>query len=273
MDLLAKELQRKKQALARAKEETSVPAFLLGEKRKFLRVGDIRRAEEEAREREEEERRRRQRQQHQQQENTDSKSKAKVKIGSDHAVPATTVHDSSASHRPIKTKRPRTEASSHAMSQSEQQTSGLLDKVKEAPLVPSSSQRFSSEELTKKFRALGLPVRYFGETPSQRLTRFEQALNDQTNRLQGLSEKEEFRLGKGHGIRNPFLEKDKTSNTQFVHDDSGKADYEEGARKSKTQDQQEEKEEEKEEDDSDDPHKQIYKFLKGLLGITQQSFD
>ena len=63
----------------------------------------------------------------------------------------------------------------------------------------------------------GLPIRLFGETYKERVRRLEQALQEQTMFLQGASEMDEFRLGRGHGIRNPFLEKDKEEDTSNQH--------------------------------------------------------
>ena len=72
----------------------------------------------------------------------------------------------------------------------------------------SDPSSLSSKTITARLRVYGLPVRYFGETHEIRLQWLQEALEKETQMLQGLSEMEEFRLGKGHGIRNQFLERD-----------------------------------------------------------------
>jgi pre-mRNA-splicing factor 18 len=108
----------------------------------------------------------------------------------------------------------------------------------------------------QQLRALGLPIRLFGEDGAGRLERLRHATEQQQHIMAGLSEMDEFRLGSGHGIRNPFLESKKeqqeTLQQSVAHEDSGK-------RKVR-------KEEDNNEDSNDDdPHKRIYRFFKGLL--------
>lgn len=67
----------------------------------------------------------------------------------------------------------------------------------------------SSDIIAKKLRSLGLPIRLFGEVSDvQCYNRYRVA---KVNLLASKAEIEidEFRLGSGHGIRNPFLGKDK----------------------------------------------------------------
>jgi pre-mRNA-splicing factor 18 len=89
-----------------------------------------------------------------------------------------------------------------------------------------------------------------------RLLRLRDALEKQTKTLASLSEKDEYRLGSGHGIRNPFLEKDEAQASAVMEKPN---ELTEGAPTSK------ETVEQADEDDSSDPHKRIYKFFKGLL--------
>lgn len=120
-------------------------------------------------------------------------------------------------------------------------------------------------QVTERFRSLGLPVRLFGERTAvlddgtyedqDRLLRLQVALENQSKTLASLSEKDEYRLGSGHGIRNPFLEKDEAERSILQEEEEGT----EGAPAAK------ETVEQADEDDSSDPHKRIYRFFKGLL--------
>ena len=104
--------------------------------------------------------------------------------------------------------------------------------------------------ITTEFRSYGLPIRLFGETDLERRERLQEARKAQKETLASLSEKEEFRLGKGHGIRNPFLEKNEGADSIPTNNAPTK----------KT-----EKEDNWTADDETDPPKKIYRYLKGLL--------
>lgn len=113
--------------------------------------------------------------------------------------------------------------------------------------------KMSPEDVTQRLRSLGYPIKLFGESSWERLKRLRKALDEQKNVQAVSSEMDEFRLGKGHGIRNPFLEKEKDS----------KNEAEVGV-----EDAGEEKEAKKDEGDDmneDDPHKRVYKYFKNLL--------
>jgi pre-mRNA-splicing factor 18 len=98
----------------------------------------------------------------------------------------------------------------------------------------------------------------------------QEALDQRTKALQGLSELEEFRLGKGHGIRNTFLEREKDNNASS----SAKKQKTGGASNTETDDAAKDDKKEKDDtddvDDQSDPPKYIYKFLKGLLKDWEQ---
>jgi pre-mRNA-splicing factor 18 len=67
----------------------------------------------------------------------------------------------------------------------------------------------TSDQITMALRELGIPVRLFGETnDEQRLIRLEAANENKRFIMAGMSDIDDFKLGSGHGIRNPFLEKD-----------------------------------------------------------------
>lgn len=121
----------------------------------------------------------------------------------------------------------------------------------------------SPQEVTEKLRVMGLPVRLFGEVSNQggdeaRRNRLRQALAQLNETLAGLKEKDEFRLEKGHSIRNTFLEKDDAEATRANELLAGGTATKEENRTPK----------EKTEKDNTlptDPHKRIYKYFKGLL--------
>mmetsp|Transcript_15463 Transcript_15463/g.29174 ORF Transcript_15463/g.29174 Transcript_15463/m.29174 type:complete len:454 (-) Transcript_15463:1613-2974(-) len=67
----------------------------------------------------------------------------------------------------------------------------------------------TSDQITTALRELGIPVRLFGETNDEhRLIRLESAKENKRLIMAGMSDIDDFKLGSGHGIRNPFLEKD-----------------------------------------------------------------
>lgn len=115
--------------------------------------------------------------------------------------------------------------------------------------------QLSPEDVTRQFRLLGLPVRLFGEDQTNRIDRLKKSLAEHKETLVSLSEMEEFRLGKGHGIRNPFLQKEKEDKPSGEHT----------ATETKPQHHQEPKQDDEDGLESTDPHKRIYRYFKGLL--------
>jgi pre-mRNA-splicing factor 18 len=113
-------------------------------------------------------------------------------------------------------------------------------------------------ELTNKLRQFGLPIRLFGEVDddanNSRWMRLREALAVQHQQLASMTEQNEFRLAHGHGIRNPFLERNEdvtavdatTTEEKKPKNDKAIADQEE-------------------EDVSNDPNKRIHRYWKGLL--------
>ena len=221
MDLLKKELERKKKVLedARKSETTAVGG-------KYLKAGELRRMQEEQEEaerlkrkkhvegRELTKRRRTEEEAEERKADTEAKSKEKQKSPS-------------------------------------RNVSSEQDGSKQQ--VQSISQ-LSSEEITQRFRAMGLPVLLFGERingEEPRMERLRKALVEHKETLATLSEKEEFRLASEHATRNVFLEKDEDEKQVAVASDSkGK---------------QREEEKDDGENLTTDPHKRIYKYFKGLL--------
>jgi pre-mRNA-splicing factor 18 len=256
MDLLQRELHRKRQALERAKAEASFGSGggdehdkETSKKRKYLKLSDLRRIEEE----EEEKERLRRIQQEKMGEDVVDKSAEKI--------------SSSSSNKKVRregTKKARNERKKSVSTVAETKTkSRVPDDTQNAEDGHSISNTSSSADITRQLRQMGLVVRFYGESNEARMKRLKDALEQQSKALQGLSELEEFRLGKGHGIRNPFLEREKEQQQSFAKDHgkdpTRENDNAEGkAGKAKAEDDEDE-------DDQSDPPKLIYKFLKGLL--------
>lgn len=126
--------------------------------------------------------------------------------------------------------------------------------------LESSTMKLSAAEIKKRLRALGYPTNLFGESTMGRLKRLRKALDEQRNVQASNEESSEFRLVCGHGIRNPFLEKDDRETTET--ENGGLVETENDMARSIDADK-------KEEHDTDlnaenDPHKRVYKYFKGL---------
>ena len=258
MDLLQRELKRKKEALLKAKEEAVAgDGSDARRKRKYLKVSDIRRIEEEEKEEE-----KRKRWRHQQ------KKKFKTKaISVSSSCLSESVRDEELGFATNKKKSKS--SASHA----------------DDPSLPSpnSSLKISTKDIkfdtspasvTRKLRQMGLVIRFFGEDNSVRIERLKRALEQQSKTLEGLSDLEEFRLGKGHGIRNPFLAENKQlkkDQKQTVGFGFGDERTSEKARIMQNQNLNNNKDKLKtditteNDEDQSDPPKIIYKYLKGLL--------
>ncbi len=259
MDLLQRELKRKKEALLKAKEEASaVKGIDARKKRKYLKVSDLRRIEDEEKEEKE-----RKRWRHQ--------MKKKLKEKSLSASSSSLSESVGDEEHDLATKKNDKSCMSHT----------------DDPSLPSSKQSLkismkdiefdtSPASVTRKLRQMGLVIRFFGEDNSVRVERLKRALEQQSKTLEGLSDLEEFRLEKGHGIRNPFL----AENKQLKKDQKQTAGFgfgdertSEKARSLENQKLNENKNKDKlktditteNEEDQSDPPKIIYKYLKGLL--------
>lgn len=278
MDLLQRELKRKKEALLKAKEGAlATSGGDARKKRKYLKVSDLRRIEEEE---QEEKERKRWRQRH--------KNKSKKTKCSDlpASLSSTSVEksgldkacDAAKSDAMTTTKKKSKSSSSSSSSNSQTKDSSSTDISPKSSLPLSmtkeknESDKTSPASITRKLRQMGLVIRYFGEGNTVRFERLKKALEHQSKTLEGLSELEEFRLGKGHGIRNPFL----AQNKQLKKDQQqltglgfgGDERSSENARlleKEKPNDDDKDDLQGENEEDQSDPPKIIYKYLKGLL--------
>ena len=282
MDLLQRELERKKQLVAKAKEEAGGSDAGSGSnnknrKRKFLRQRDLRRLEEEQEERELEEKRlEKERDQKEREEQAEAEAAA-AKAAATSLTPDEPMRKKKKLKKDKKKNKKRQQNGDKNIEESTSTTTTEVEDSKSSSgqkaITSTSSTKKSSEEISFQLRNFGLPVRYFGEKEEERLSRLDAALEQQRQALMGLSEKEEFALGKGHGIRNTFLDKDDTTANQNnllgLGRDGDKKKSSDGDSKDKTEKEKDE-DKEKEEDDKDmvgdkDPPKFIYKYLKGLL--------
>ena len=149
--------------------------------------------------------------------------------------------------------------------------------------------QYSLESMQRELRLLGLPITYFGETSvGQRLQRLQHAQTHQSKVQLQEREADEFRLKQGFGIRNTYLEKDDTNDA--VHwaasefkDEANKIDNDnDHDRNFKSKKRKETTDVESsqtninrhsqdraatttEVEEDNDKHKRIYKHFKGLL--------
>jgi len=267
MDLLHRELKRKKEALLKAKEEANSGGDER-KKRKYLKVSDLRRIEEE--EQEEKDRKRwRQKQRHNSTQNHSS-----TLSPSSSSINKSDNDKESGAAQSISKKKKKKKTKSESSTDSHKKKSSSSSPTPSLP--PSSENEFdtSPASITRKLRQMGLVIRYFGEGNTVRLERLKKALEQQSITLEGLSELEEFRLGKGHGIRNPFLEQNKQLKKDQqqisglgIGDERSaeKARLLENEKLNAEKDKTRGDSEGENEEDQSDPPKVIYKYLKGLL--------
>ena len=236
MDLLKKEIERKKKAVALAKEQTSF------KNNRFVKSVDLRRIQEE-----EEERLRQKRPRVEELTNKNT--------GSDDGQPSEFVQGKEDSNQPIPTGTTETVVQT-----------GTTTTIDNAPSSPGSKRprstsmaKISPHELVIQLRALNLPIRLFGESFEGRVLRLQSALEQQTFQSKTQTEMDEFRLGKGHGIRNPFLDRKGDKDQDEKKKKSGLVgEIASSVAIAKNQ-------EPEESDTTNDPHKKVYRYLKGLL--------
>jgi pre-mRNA-splicing factor 18 len=261
MDLLKKEMERKKMALSLARDKTSCG--------RFVKASDLRRAQEV-----EEERLRHKRPRLEANQSIatttgmiDATTTTTAPTGSvgNRGTPAT--QETAMHHDGKEETRKTVETVTHPPTLKTVKTLPV-SKKSQSDSVPNSSSitsslKISPLRLLEQLRSLGLPIALFGESLDGKLQRLQDALDKKTFQSKTQTDMDEFRLGKGHGIRNPFLnrkgeEDDDVAKKKTVAVVGGvgePASAEAVARK-----QQEE-----ENHSSNDPHKNVYRYLKGLL--------
>jgi pre-mRNA-splicing factor 18 len=172
MDLLKKEMEKKRKAIEIAKKSgAALPGSTNGDgdakmKRAYLKVGELKRLKEQ-----------------QQEENIRmKKQKMEDKVNE------------------IEIKNRATEATGTTLNR---------NKTEMTKINVTEQNTMSSQEITNALRELGLPVWLFGEHDDfQRKSRLEEAREEQKAALAGRSEQDEFRLANdGHNIPNPFIGK------------------------------------------------------------------
>ena len=292
MDLLQRELQRKKKALARATEEVGSlddgsakdghNDNRTNKKTKYLRVGELRRIQEEQ---EDEERRLLQKKRQHTTDSVTPSFNTEADVGN-----AMNIHKDDNKKKWKKKRRVDNGNSDHQTSQLGTNKQSLKSESSTLAITVDDEgnprTHHAEEDMIQQFRQLGLPIRLFGESREARATRLQKALEQQTHMLQGVSEMEEFRLGRGHGIRNQFLEKETTDDTNenHVHRDNmiassntttkdGGSMYgnEDGNRKPNNESSvsaegdRNTRDGTTEDDDPEDLPKRIYAYFKGLL--------
>eukprot|EP00551_Chaetoceros_affinis_P006849 CAMPEP_0203677066 /NCGR_PEP_ID=MMETSP0090-20130426/26995_1 /ASSEMBLY_ACC=CAM_ASM_001088 /TAXON_ID=426623 /ORGANISM="Chaetoceros affinis, Strain CCMP159" /LENGTH=391 /DNA_ID=CAMNT_0050543853 /DNA_START=16 /DNA_END=1191 /DNA_ORIENTATION=+ len=246
MDLLKQELQKKRKAVELAKKSSDVGR--IGDtsdtgdekkgKRVYMKAADVRRFQEK---REEEEKR-----------NATlamlgrTKKRKTDKCSNENLTSSDRSDKQKSSNKSSKENR-KSDNDKKEAKQSETKKAEETDRI--------DDQKMSSSDVTKALRELGIPVWLFGESSDdQRLERLREARESRKAAMAGLSEMDEFKLGSGHGIRNPFIGKDKD-------DDLGikpKQNKNESGEKSNADNI-------KADTDTNDPHKAIHGFFKSLL--------
>lgn len=298
MDLLRRELDRKKSVLEKAASNSDKST-----KRKYWKQSDLRRLEEEQQEEQQKEQEA-QRQQLKKEEKEESLSvkRRKTENGADKDISSSS--SSSPSNRNETTRSSQHPSTTMAGvittatdGNKKKKKRSLDEKGSTTTTEPSSSKpkeessstpsggseggetggisTMSLELLKARLRSFGLPISFFGERVDEKEERLKEALKKQDQTLQGLSEMEEFRLGQGYGIRNPFLlEKGKKHDKKGqTLNSTGGGTMEDEKKDGETKRDEEELPQDDKDGDDDDPPKRIYKFLKGLLREWEDDLD
>jgi len=259
MDLLRKELERKRKTVALAKKSKNVQRIekystTTTETKVYLKTADLRRFQEK-------------------QDEIEKKSAKNVLHGT---TTADDKEEGGGEKRQRKRRRRHegeedddTEAKAGEVSMGDNDEA--RSKGEEAGLVGGNSaeesnkdtvevqQQMTTEEITKSLRNFNLPVWLFGErTNQQRSERLSEAIEKQKTTMAGIHEMDEFRLGSGHGIRNPFL-----------GDKKKKKEQEEDITTTKHEEHKDQQQDTATtvtiKNIDDDPHKSIHRFFKSLL--------
>ena len=235
MDLLKREMERKKQALQEAKQKLATDS---APRRRFIKTIELRRVLDE--------------QDSLKEFNGTKETKEDVTVDASVATSLEVNHskmeitgDPNPKRR--KTNHDRVNESKERTDESAQQ----------------NEQQYSLATTIRELRLLGLPVTLFGETLSDRIQRLTNAQNHRTLVQLQETEADEFRLGQGHSIRNPFLEKDEAiSSTNMATEFMSNATCDSDAKLEKDLSKRNNS---GPTDGPPDPHKRIYRHFKGLL--------
>ncbi len=265
MDLLRQEIQRKRKAVEMAKKSADVGRLENDdhkrEKRTYLKAADVRKFQERQAEKDAEEKRLKKFR------STSKNTAGKMKVhgsGEDNNGGTSTSTSSAFSNNNNKESKKESDTKSKSKSKikednKKEMCNSAADKGENNE--ESLPYHLSSSELSNALRELGIPIWLFGERDDiQRMQRLKEAKDSRRAAMAGLSEMDEYKLGSGHGIRNPFIGKAKDEDLNLKGDDKKDANnYGNNDKKGKQKDDVEE------EEDTNDPHKTIHRFFKTLL--------
>jgi len=321
MDLLKAEIERKKRAAEAAKKSASSSGATVavgsGGASRYMKASDLRRlqeekeAEEERRQREEAENKKKKKKKKRQRDGGGGSSSEKGgESTASRASPSNGGTGDGDNMCKTGTKVARGGTGNSDASKSDENSSsrdtGSGSKRQKHDKLREELKKLTPADVTARLRSLGLPVRLFGEKThklqkqtegaaaeyddAQRIDRLCNALERQRTEMAGLSELDEFRLGSGYGIRNPFLDRrggaadvgagaagsaaaassatgaglksDKSSSlgAKKIGGEDDASDGKMGKGNAGTKSK-----EDGDGEDEDDPHKKIHKFFKSLL--------
>jgi pre-mRNA-splicing factor 18 len=275
MDILKKELARKKQALKEAKEAAAAgEGNIVGEGRKFFKAGELRRLQQEREDALAEKHSNKRHHDMVENENGEQKSSSRKRRLEEEEDTDESGGNVGNAQQGNKEQQDENNSSGTAAGAGAALGSGDADDL----------SRLSPDDITQKLRSMGLPVWLFGEKKTCNISsssdkksnanddearrgRLRQALEELSKSLASLSERDDFRLETGQSIRNRFLEKDEAldSSTRASAAASLRDDEEDEERDGNDNKDGSAKKKKKDEDLSKDPHKKIYKYFKGLL--------
>ena len=282
MDLLKREMERKRKALHEAKQkimaEQSKSSGNESHRRRFMKTSEVRRILEEDEESKEKKR-------------NDEAAKP-IKNDLSNESPENLYGTKDSKKHKLDHTQSSTDSTGGDNIASLQNNKHDVTKSNTNPQDTQSTQlklQYSLESVQRELRLLGLPITYFGETSvGQRLQRLQHAQTHQSKVQLQEREADEFRLKQGFGIRNTYLEKDDTNDA--VH--WAASDFKDEANKNDRDNDQDrnfisKKRKETtdvvssqtnnnshshdrvtattEAADDNDKHKRIYKHFKGLL--------
>jgi pre-mRNA-splicing factor 18 len=243
MDLLKKELERKRKTIELAKKSNinGVAYMKAGDLRKIREEQEEERKKKKSNRYEKYERKKRRRDEDTSDMNETKEEKARsIDTNGKKAVASSKTKETKAFTESISDEKNESESYGKG-------DGGSNDKNK------NQISKMSSMEITNALRELGIPVWLFGERDdAQRMLRLQEARDSKKSLMAGISESDDFKLGSGHGIRNPFLGGKKE-----------KEDHDFGLKKSTDQEKAENQEEV--DDDQSDPHRSIHRFFKSQL--------
>lgn len=252
MDLLKIELEKKKKAIELAKKSSDVGRIgsnKSSEKsvsRTYFKAADVRRFQERQQEKEERERR----------QAISNKFTSRDKSSAKKRKSSGDLAKSNKRKGTLTNSGKRISDGDASKKTDENNIKQSLENKKDIIPDQDIDQSMTRQEVTNALRELGIPVWLFGErNDAQRLDRLKEAKETRKAAMVGLSEMDEYKLGSGHGIRNPFLGKNKDEDLEL------NKKHEKDMSKEKKVDNLQQLTMEK----SDDPHKTIHSFFKSLL--------